>query len=123
MSLDMITSITIAIISASPAVIVAIIQLFTNYNNKKYRLKKEQAEREIAENSKKNDKLQLAMARLMLLEEYKKCIKQGYYDLDDRAVYHEMFEAYKNKGGNGIIDNIKEKILALPTEPPSTLLE
>ena len=123
MNLDMITSIAIALISASPAVIVAIIQLFTNYNNKKYRLKKEQEDRIIAENSKKNDKLQLAMARLMLLEEYKKCIKQGYYDLDERAVYHEMFEAYKDKGGNGIIDNIKEKMLALPTQPPNSELK
>lgn len=116
--MDPMISITIALISASPAVIVAIIQLFTNYSNKKYRIRKEQEEKELIENTKKNDKLQLAMARLMLLEEYKKCMKQGYYDLDERAVYHEMFEAYKDKGGNGIIDNIKEKILALPTEPP-----
>lgn len=117
MPLDPITSITIALISACPAVIVAIIQLFTNYSNRQYRLKKEQEERKIAENSKKNDKLQLAMARLMLLDEYKKCIKQGFYDLDERAVYHEMYEAYKDKGGNGIIDNIQAKIIALPTEP------
>ena len=120
MSLDPMTSITIALISASPAVIVAIIQLFTNYNNKRYRLKKEQEDKQAAENIKKNDKLQLAMARLMLLSEYKKCIKQGYYDLDDREVYHEMFEAYKDKGGNGIIDHLREKIIALPTEPPNS---
>lgn len=116
---DALTPITIALISASPAVIVAIIQLFTNYSNRKYRLKKEQEDRVLAENTKKNDELQLAMARLMLLDEYKKCIRRGYYDIDERTVYHEMYVAYKDKGGNGIIDDIQAKIITLPTELPA----
>ena len=60
----------------------------------------------------------LAMSRTMLLDNYEKCIDKGYYTLEEREVYHKLYEAYKDDGGNSIIDEIAPRIRALPMEPP-----
>lgn len=60
----------------------------------------------------------LAIARTMLLDNYEKCVKKGYYSIDEREVYSLLYESYQKSGGNGIIDTIAERIRDLPTEPP-----
>ena len=60
----------------------------------------------------------LAMCRTMLLDNYEKCVNKGYYTFEERKVYHELYEAYKDDGGNSIIDEIAPRIRALPMEPP-----
>lgn len=79
-------------------------------------LKKYRNEREIKEAAK--DDLVLGMARVMLLENYRKCEKKGAYTMEDREVYGKLFEAYRASGGNGIIDQLAPKIRELPTHAP-----
>lgn len=60
----------------------------------------------------------LAMSRTMLLDNYEKCVNKGYYTVEEREVYHKLYEAYKNDGGNSVIDEIAPRIRRLPIEPP-----
>ena len=65
-----------------------------------------------------NDQLTLGMARTMLLDNYEKCVTKGYYSVAEREVYHKLYEAYRHDKGNGVIEELAEKIVDLPTEPP-----
>lgn len=87
--------------------------------------KREEARVERAENERKAIEQReaerviiLAMSRTMLLDNYEKCVNKGYYTLEEREVYHKLYEAYKDDGGNSIIDEIAPRIRALPMEPP-----
>ncbi len=60
----------------------------------------------------------LAMSRTMLLDNYEKCISKGCYTVEEREVYHKLYEAYKSDGGNSVIDDIAPRIRKLPLEPP-----
>lgn len=60
----------------------------------------------------------LAMSRTMLLDNYEKCIAKGCYTVEEREVYHKLYEAYKSDGGNSVIDEIAPRIRKLPLEPP-----
>ena len=87
--------------------------------------KREEARVERAENERKAIEQReaerviiLAISRTMLLNNYEKCMDKGCYTLDERQVYHELYEAYKDDGGNSIIDDIAPRIRALPIEPP-----
>lgn len=60
--------------------------------------------------------LDLCVARILLLENYERCVDKGYYTMNERNVYHPLYENYHAMGGDGIIDNLVEKILELPTE-------
>ena len=55
-------------------------------------LKKYRSEREIKENAK--NALILGMARAMLMENFEKCQKKGYYSMADKEVYGNLFKAY-----------------------------
>jgi hypothetical protein len=63
-------------------------------------------------------RLTLAMARSQLLDNYERCMYKGYYTVDEREVYHELYEAYHKDGGNGIMTDLRKKIVELPTDPP-----
>lgn len=71
----------------------------------------EQEEREVAKKE-----LDLCLARIMLLENYERCMDKGFYSLNERQVYHPLFDNYRKMGGDGIIDDLSEKLLELPTE-------
>lgn len=60
----------------------------------------------------------LAMSRTMLLDNYEKCVAKGCYTVEEREVYHKLYEAYKDDGGNSVIDDIAPRIRRLPLEPP-----
>ena len=60
----------------------------------------------------------LAMSRTMLLDNWEKCMEKGYYSIEEREVYHKLYEAYRDDNGNGIIEEIAPRIRALPMEPP-----
>ena len=76
-------------------------------------LKKYRNEREVKEKAK--DDLVIGIARVMLLENYYDCEKKGYYSVADRKVYGELFKAYKDAGGNGIIDQLAPKLREMGT--------
>jgi len=60
----------------------------------------------------------LAMCRTMLLNNYESCLEKGYYTAEEREVYHKLYEAYKEDGGNSVIDDIAPRIRQLPTRQP-----
>ena len=83
--------------------------------------KRDEARAEQAESQRQRDaerSIVLAIARTMLLDNYEKCAKKGYYSVDEREVYSLLYESYKDDGGNGVIDAIAERIRELPMEPP-----
>ena len=75
---------------------------------KQYRKKREKEE-------KAKDDLLLGLARCSLLENYYKCEKDGVYPMQNREVYGKLFEAYKECGGDGVIDQLAPKLQKLPT--------
>ena len=78
-------------------------------------LKRYRGERETKEKAK--DDLLLSIARVMLLENYRNCSKKGFYSMEDREVYGKLFAAYKESGGNGIIDQLGIKLRDMNTHP------
>ena len=87
-------------------------------NNEQYRKAAEKKEKLICEKREAQDDLNLAMARVMLLNKYEHAIAQGYYSVNERNVYHELYENYISAGGDGIIEELAQKVIALPTTPP-----
>ena len=64
------------------------------------------------------DNLELMMAAQMLYKNYRDCVEKGYYSLEERKVYHPLYEAYIGCSGNGTIKSLGPIMLAMPTEPP-----
>lgn len=87
-------------------------------NREMARAEQRDAERRFAEQREAERTIILAMSRTMLLNNYERCIKKGYYTVDEREVYHKLYEAYKSDGGNSVIDDIAPRIRELPFEPP-----
>ena len=82
------------------------------------RIERAEIERKKVEQREAERTIILAMSRTMLLDNYEKCIDKGFYSLEEREVYHKLYEAYKSDGGNSIIDEIAPRIRRLPIEPP-----
>ena len=53
----------------------------------------------------------------MLLENYRDCEQKGYYSMEDREVYGKLFSAYREAGGDGIIDQLAPKLREMSTSP------
>lgn len=69
---------------------------------------------------KRQQSLELGMQALLrdrLIQSYKVYEKQGYAEIDDRENWHNMWDQYHNLGANGVLDSLKEKMLAMPTGP------
>ena len=105
---------------AFPLLLLYIKQHLERFDGKRERARIERAkvEREAIERREAERVIILAMSRTMLLNNYEKCMDKGYYTLEEREVYHKLYEAYKSDGGNSIIDEIAPRIRALPIEPP-----
>lgn len=82
------------------------------------RIEQAEAERNASKQREAERVIILAMSRTMLLNNYEKCVDKGYYSLEEREVYHKLYEAYKDDGGNSVIDEIAPRIRRLPIEPP-----
>jgi hypothetical protein len=89
------------------------------FDGKREEARLEQAESErIARQQREAERtIILAMSRTMLLDNYEKCVKKGCYTVEEREVYHKLYEAYKSDGGNSVIDEIAPRIRKLPIEP------
>jgi hypothetical protein len=74
---------------------------------------------------KKNDKyeaLQLglqALLRSKLYEMYDKYTELGYAPIWARENFENVWQQYHNLGKNGVMDDIHNKFMLLPTEPPT----
>jgi hypothetical protein len=82
------------------------------------RLEQAEAERKKIKQREAERTIILAMSRTMLLDNYEKCVNKGCYTVEERKVYHELYEAYKEDGGNSVIDDIAPRIRELPIEKP-----
>jgi len=82
------------------------------------RIERAEIERKKVEQREAERTIILAMSRTMLLNNWEKCIEKGYYTIEEREVYHRLYEAYRDDNGNGIIEEIAPRIRALPMEPP-----
>lgn len=82
------------------------------------RIAQAEAEHKATEQREAERTIILAMSRTMLLNNWEKCMEKGYYSIEEREVYHKLYEAYRDDNGNGIIEEIAPRIRALPMEPP-----
>lgn len=114
---DVPTELLVAIVSSSIAafasIVVAVVNYRSNKDVKSYRRKRE-------ERDKIKSDLDIGVARILLLSNYEEACRKGFYSTAERDVYHSLYEAYKEAGGNGVMDDIAEKIVLLPTNPPSS---
>lgn len=103
-------------------IIVFLVKLFVNKELGEAKRRKDEAaewEKEERDRREAEHQLTIAMARTQLLDNYDRCMDKGYYTVDEREVYHLLFEAYSQCNGNGIISTLGKKLEALPTEPPN----
>ena len=115
--IGIITSIISAVISG----FLAIIMKNINDDTRKYR----QQRRELEEDQKKEALLKqqkedlalLAIMRTMLKDNADKCFEKGYYSVEEREVYSTLYKVYKEYGGNGVIDEMGNRLRPLPYEP------
>ena len=56
------------------------------------------------------------LMRDRLLDNYKRCMKKGYYTMAEREIYGRMFECYEKApfNGNGVMHDLRPLIKALP---------
>ena len=90
------------------------------FDNKRDEARAAQAEAEskVIEQREAERSIVLAMARTMLLDNYEKCVAKGFYSLEEREVYHNLYESYRADNGNGVIEELAPRIRKLPIEPP-----
>ena len=58
-----------------------------------------------------------ALLRDRLLQGYKFFRQQGWADEDDRMNLENVYIQYHNLGANGVMDDLRNKFLALPADP------
>jgi len=56
------------------------------------------------------------LMRDRLLDNYKRCIKKGYYSMEEREIYGRMFECYEKPpfNGNGVMHDLRPLMKKLP---------
>ena len=57
-----------------------------------------------------------ALLRAQIIHIYNKYIEKGYVPIYERENVNELYEQYKNLGGNGTIKTLMQKLDDLPTE-------
>lgn len=59
-----------------------------------------------------------ALLRAQLIAEYNKWDDRGYAPIYARQNFQNCWEQYHALGKNGVMDDLHEKFLRLPTDPP-----
>ena len=59
-----------------------------------------------------------ALLRANIISLYNKYIEKGYLPIYERENLQHLYDEYKLLLGNGVIDNLKDKLDELPTESP-----
>ena len=60
-----------------------------------------------------------ALLRDRLLQGYKYYRAQGWADENDRSNLENVYQQYHALGANGVMDNLRERFLQLPPDPPA----
>ena len=56
------------------------------------------------------------LMRDRLLDNYRRCIKKGYYSMEEREIYGKMFDCYENPpfNGDGVMHDLRPLMKKLP---------
>ena len=118
-----IIGIVTSVISAVISGFLAIVMKNINDDTRTYR----QSRSAMEEAQKKEEKLKqekedlalLAIMRTMLKDNADKCFEKGCYSVEEREIYSALYKAYKEYGGNGVIDEMGNRLRPLPYETPT----
>ncbi len=55
-----------------------------------------------------------AILRDRLLQAFRDCRGQGYANPDERQNFENLYSQYHSLGGNGVMDDVRQKFVALP---------
>ena len=75
--------------------------------------------KKVQNNDKKTNAVQLgiqALLRSQMINDYKKWNDEGYAPIYARENFENCWTHYHNLGANGVMDDIHEKFMNLPTE-------
>ena len=64
----------------------------------------------------KGDSAILAIMRTLLKENADRCFEKGFYTVEEREIYSTLYKVYKEYGGNGVIDEMGNRLRPLPYE-------
>ena len=107
-----------SIISATISGALALVMKNINDDARQYRKKRIEEEQEIKkkqeEDQVKRDSAILAMMRTMLKENADRCFAKGFYTVEEREIYSTLYKVYKSYGGNGVIDEMGNRLRPLP---------
>lgn len=109
-----------SIISATLSGILAIVMKNINDDARQYRqqrkaLEDAQKKEEVAKQQ-KEDLALLAIMRTMLKDNADKCFEKNFYSVEEREIYSALYKVYKEYGGNGVIDEMGNRLRPLPYE-------
>ncbi len=110
-----------SIISAAISGFLAIVMKNINDDARQYRQQRKEMEeaqkKEETIKQEKRDQALLAIMRTMLKDNADKCLEKGYYSVEEREIYSALYKVYKEYGGNGVIDEMGNRLRPLPYEP------
>lgn len=110
-----------SIISAAISGFLAIVMKNINDDARQYRQQRKEMEeaqkKEETIKQEKRDLALLAIMRTMLKDNADKCLEKGYYSVEEREIYSALYKVYKEYGGNGVIDEMGNRLRPLPYEP------
>lgn len=110
-----------SIISAAISGFLAIVMKNINDDARQYRQQRKEMEeaqkKEETIKQEKRDLALLAIMRTMLKDNADKCLEKGYYSVEEREIYSALYRVYKEYGGNGVIDEMGNRLRPLPYEP------
>jgi hypothetical protein len=64
-----------------------------------------------------------ALLRAQMINDYNHYVKKGWAPLYARENFENCWIQYERLGKNGVMKDIREKFLALPTDPPARLVQ
>lgn len=59
-----------------------------------------------------------ALLRAEMIDSYNHYCEKGYAPIYARTSFENVWQSYHNLGANGVMDNLREQFLRLPTDPP-----
>lgn len=115
--IGIVTSIISALISGFLAIIMKNINDDTREYRQQRKALEEEHKKEAQLKQQKEDLALLAIMRTMLKDNADKCFDKGFYSVEEREIYSALYKAYKEYGGNGVIDEMGNRLRPLPYEP------
>ena len=74
--------------------------------------------RKIAVKQKATDEGLRSLLRAEMIRTYEKTMDRGYCPIYSKDAFEKCYLAYRDLGGNGVITEIHNKVVAAPTDPP-----